>query len=334
MLKGMSVAATTLGCKVNQAETDSMLDMLKAAGANIVEFDEKADIYIVNTCSVTNIADKKSRQMLHRARKMNPDGIVIAAGCYVQSAREILEQDEAIDIVISNNKKKSITEIVNDYINVRNNGKNAPGKDHEAMEYFVDISRETEYEEMGGHVPVGHTRAYVKIQDGCNQFCSYCIIPYVRGRIRSRSQEAILAEVSELAEAGIKEVVLTGIHISSYGKDKNNEGALIELIEAISKIKGIKRIRLGSLEPRVITEEFAKTFSKKQMEAICHAGRNDRSYLDLWRANRIILEEAGVQPQNISVTNICTRCNPDLLYSHRIMGAQRGNLAAILMIRE
>ena len=151
MLKGMSVAATTLGCKVNQAETDSMLDMLKAAGANIVEFDEKADIYIVNTCSVTNIADKKSRQMLHRARKMNPDGIVIAAGCYVQSAREILEQDEAIDIVISNNKKKSITEIVNDYINVRNNGKNAPGKDHEAMEYFVDISRETEYEEMGGH---------------------------------------------------------------------------------------------------------------------------------------------------------------------------------------
>ena len=227
MLKGMSVAATTLGCKVNQAETDSMLDMLKAAGANIVEFDEKADIYIVNTCSVTNIADKKSRQMLHRARKMNPDGIVIAAGCYVQSAREILEQDEAIDIVISNNKKKSITEIVNDYINVRNNGKNAPGKDHEAMEYFVDISRETEYEEMGGHVSVRHTRAYVKIQDGCNQFCSYCIIPYVRGRIRSRSQEAILAEVSELAEAGIKEVVLTGIHISSYGKDKNNEGALI-----------------------------------------------------------------------------------------------------------
>ena len=176
MLKGMSVAATTLGCKVNQAETDSMLDMLKAAGANIVEFDEKADIYIVNTCSVTNIADKKSRQMLHRARKMNPDGIVIAAGCYVQSAREILEQDEAIDIVISNNKKKSITEIVNDYINVRNNEKNAPGKDHEAMEYFVDISRETEYEEMGGHVPVGHTRAYVKIQDGCNNFCTYCVI--------------------------------------------------------------------------------------------------------------------------------------------------------------
>ena len=261
MLKGMSVAATTLGCKVNQAETDSMLDMLKAAGANIVEFDEKADIYIVNTCSVTNIADKKSRQMLHRARKMNPDGIVIAAGCYVQSAREILEQDEAIDIVISNNKKKSITEIVNDYINVRNNEKNAPGKDHEAMEYFVDISRETEYEEMGGHVPVGHTRAYVKIQDGCNQFCSYCIIPYVRGRIRSRSQEAILAEVSELAEAGIKEVVLTGIHISSYGKDKNNEGALIELIEAISKIKGIKRIRLGSLEPGIITEEFVERIS-------------------------------------------------------------------------
>ena len=221
MLKGKSVAATTLGCKVNQAETDSMLDMLSAAGADIVDFEEKADIYIVNTCSVTNIADKKSRQMLHRAKKRNPESIVIAAGCYVQSAKELLEKKE----------------------------------------YFVDISKETEYEEMGGHVPVGHTRAYVKIQDGCNQFCSYCIIPYVRGRIRSRSEEAVIAEVTELAESGIKEVVLTGIHISSYGKDKNNEGALIDLIDAISKIKGIKRIRLGSLEPGIITEDFVRRVS-------------------------------------------------------------------------
>ncbi len=261
MLKGKSVAATTLGCKVNQAETDSMLDMLSAAGADIVDFEEKADIYIVNTCSVTNIADKKSRQMLHRAKKRNPESIVIAAGCYVQSAKELLEQDESVDIVISNNKKKDITDIVNDYINVRKNeGGDAPA-DGDKKEYFVDISKETEYEEMGGHVPVGHTRAYVKIQDGCNQFCSYCIIPYVRGRIRSRSEEAVIAEVTELAESGIKEVVLTGIHISSYGKDKNNEGALIDLIDAISKIKGIKRIRLGSLEPGIITEDFVRRVS-------------------------------------------------------------------------
>lgn len=261
MLKGKSVAATTLGCKVNQAETDSMLDMLSAAGADIVDFEEKADIYIVNTCSVTNIADKKSRQMLHRAKKRNPESIVIAAGCYVQSAKELLEQDESVDIVISNNKKKDITDIVNDYINVKKNkGGDAPA-DGEKKEYFVDISKETEYEEMGGHVPVGHTRAYVKIQDGCNQFCSYCIIPYVRGRIRSRSEEAVIAEVTELAESGIKEVVLTGIHISSYGKDKNNEGTLIDLIDAISKIKGIKRIRLGSLEPGIITEDFVRRVS-------------------------------------------------------------------------
>lgn len=261
MLKGKSVAATTLGCKVNQAETDSMLDMLSAAGADIVDFEEKADIYIVNTCSVTNIADKKSRQMLHRAKKRNPESIVIAAGCYVQSAKELLEQDESVDIVISNNKKKDITDIVNDYINVRKNEGGDTPAEGEKKEYFVDISKETEYEEMGGHVPVGHTRAYVKIQDGCNQFCSYCIIPYVRGRIRSRSEEAVIAEVTELAESGIKEVVLTGIHISSYGKDKNNEGALIDLIDAISKIKGIKRIRLGSIEPGIITEDFVRRVS-------------------------------------------------------------------------
>lgn len=257
MLKGMSVAAVTLGCKVNQAETDSMLDMLHEAGAEIVEFEDKADIYIVNTCSVTNVADKKSRQMLHRAHKRNPDAIVIAAGCYVQSAREVLEKDDAVDIIISNNKKCDITKIVIDYINVNKTGK----KDDKTVENFIDIAKETEYEEMGGHIPVGHTRAYVKIQDGCNQFCSYCIIPYVRGRIRSRSEEAVLREVSELADAGIKEIVLTGIHISSYGKDKNNEGALIELIESVSKIKGIKRIRLGSLEPGIITEDFVSRIS-------------------------------------------------------------------------
>lgn len=261
MLKGRSVAAMTLGCKVNQYETDSMLDMLKNAGAEIVDFDEKADIYIINTCSVTNIADKKSRQMLHRAKKRNPDGIVIAAGCYVQSAKELLEQDEAVDIVISNNKKKDITQIVIDYINVRENSDSPVHADNCAVECFVDISKESEYEEMGGHAPAEHTRAYVKIQDGCNQFCTYCIIPYVRGRIRSREESAIVDEITALAASGIKEVVLTGIHISSYGKDKNYEGALIDLIDAISKIKGIKRIRLGSLEPGIITEEFAQRIS-------------------------------------------------------------------------
>ena len=254
-------ALHNLGCKVNGYETEAMQKLLEEDGYEIVSFHEKADVYVINTCTVTNIADRKSRQMLHRAKKRNPESIVIAAGCYVQSAKELLEQDESVDIVISNNKKKDITDIVNDYINVRKNEGGDTPAGGEKKEYFIDISKETEYEEMGGHVPVGHTRAYVKIQDGCNQFCSYCIIPYVRGRIRSRSEEAVIAEVTELAESGIKEVVLTGIHISSYGKDKNNEGALIDLIDAISKIKGIKRIRLGSLEPGIITEDFVRRVS-------------------------------------------------------------------------
>lgn len=253
MLKGKTAAALTLGCKVNQCETDAMLDILRSYGVNIVEFDDVADIYLVNTCSVTSIADKKSRQMLHRAKKRNPDAIVIAAGCYVQSAEELLEQDEAVDIIISNNRKGNIARAIEDYI--------AAAMEEKAPENFVDINKETEYEELGVHTPTAHTRAYVKIQDGCNQFCSYCIIPYVRGRIRSRSEAAVIAEVQGLADSGIKEVVLTGIHISSYGKDKKNEGALIELIESISKIKGIKRIRLGSLEPGIITEEFVQRIS-------------------------------------------------------------------------
>ena len=181
---------------------------------------------------------------------MNPDGIVIAAGCYVQSAREILEQDEAIDIVISNNKKKSITEIVNDYINVRNNEKNAPGKDHEAMEYFVDISRETEYEEMGGHVPVGHTRAYVKIQDGCNNFCTYCIVPYVRGREKSRKPGDILAEFRGLVEAGYKEITLLGQNVNSYGKNLGTGYDFADLLTDLDKIEGDYLIRFMSSQPK------------------------------------------------------------------------------------
>lgn len=246
MLNKMTVAAVTLGCKVNQCETDAMLDILKTAGAEVVDFETKADIYIVNTCSVTSIADKKSRQMLHRAKKRNPDAIVVAAGCYVQSAEELLEQDEAVDIIISNNRKGNIARAIENYIGTSES------------DDVIDINKETEYEELGVHTPTAHTRAYVKIQDGCNQFCSYCIIPYVRGRIRSRSSEAVIREVSGLAASGIKEIVLTGIHISSYGRDSGNEDALIELIEALSKIKGIKRIRLGSLEPGIITEDFVR----------------------------------------------------------------------------
>lgn len=328
MLKGKTAAAITLGCKVNQCETDAMLDILRDCGVEIVEFEDVADIYLVNTCSVTSIADKKSRQMLHRAKKRNPNAIVIAAGCYVQSAEELLEQDEAVDIIISNNRKGNIARAVEAYIAAPMDKKPADTKAPEpktpdtemkrivaqeakmpntestaayedgtenarptdsdgsditkikdnvssaelhgetvntdrqrASKDFVDINKETEYEELGVHTPTAHTRAYVKIQDGCNQFCSYCIIPYVRGRIRSRSEAAVIAEVQGLADSGIKEVVLTGIHISSYGKDKKNEGALIELIDSISKIKGIKRIRLGSLEPGIITEEFVRRIS-------------------------------------------------------------------------
>lgn len=258
MLNGKTVAAITLGCKVNQCETDAMLDILKSHGAKIVEFDDAADIYLVNTCSVTSIADKKSRQMLHRAKKRNPAAIVIAAGCYVQSADELLEQDDAVDIIISNNRKGDIARVIEDYTKIKSKGTEAEPACSSALKAFVDINSETEYEELGIHTPTAHTRAYVKIQDGCNQFCSYCIIPYVRGRIRSRSEADTLREVEALAAQGIKEVVLTGIHISSYGRDEGREGALIELIESISKIKGIKRIRLGSLEPGIITKDFVR----------------------------------------------------------------------------
>lgn len=261
MLNGKTAAAITLGCKVNQCETDAMLDILRSCGVRIVEFDELADIYLVNTCSVTGIADKKSRQMLHRAKKKNPGAIVIAAGCYVQSANELLAQDSAVDIIIGNNKKGDIAKILEEHItkSEEKDTREETGKQAQpAFGEFVDINCETEYEELGVHTPASHTRAYVKIQDGCNQFCSYCIIPYVRGRIRSRSSDAVVREASDLAAAGIKEIVLTGIHISSYGKDMNRESALIDLIDEITKIKGIKRIRLGSLEPGIITEDFVR----------------------------------------------------------------------------
>ena len=245
MLKGKTVAPLTLGCKVNQYETDGMIELLKEAGMTAVSFEEKADVYLINTCSVTNMADKKSRQMIHRAKKLNPDAVVIAAGCYVQAAKDKLMEDDRISIIIGNNKKKDIVRILEDYLQA--------GVTDEGM---LDISAEKEYEPLTINSTLEHTRAYVKIQDGCNQFCSYCIIPYVRGRIRSRDIASIMEEVERLALTGVKEIVLTGIHISSYGKDKENEVGLADVIDAISKIESIKRIRLGSLEPGIITDEF------------------------------------------------------------------------------
>ena len=245
MLKGKTVAPLTLGCNVNQYETEGMIELLKEAGMTAVSFEEKADVYLINTCSVTNMADKKSRQMIHRAKKLNPDAVVIAAGCYVQAAKDKLMEDDRISIIIGNNKKKDIVRILEDYLQA--------GVTDEGM---LDISAEKEYEPLTINSTLEHTRAYVKIQDGCNQFCSYCIIPYVRGRIRSRDIASIIEEVERLALTGVKEIVLTGIHISSYGKDKENEVGLADVIDAISKIESIKRIRLGSLEPSIITDEF------------------------------------------------------------------------------
>jgi threonylcarbamoyladenosine tRNA methylthiotransferase MtaB len=241
-------ALHNLGCKVNAYETEAMQQMLEQAGYEIVPFAPGADVYVINTCTVTNIADRKSRQMLHKAKKMNPDAIVVAAGCYVQAAKEDLEVDDAIDLVIGNNKKKDLVEILKEY-----------EKSH-SEEYVIDVNHTNEYESLSISRTAEHTRAYIKVQDGCNQFCSYCIIPYARGRVRSRNLEEVLEEVRELAANGYQEVVLTGIHLSSYGIDLGTR--LLDLIVAVHEVEGISRIRLGSLEPRIVTEEFADTLSK------------------------------------------------------------------------
>ena len=239
------VAYHNLGCKVNSYEMDAMLQALRQKGYEIVPFEEKADIYIVNTCTVTNIADRKSRQMLHKAKKTNPEGIVVAVGCYVQSDTQAVEADEAVDLMIGNNKKKDLIQILENYFN---------GVE---LENVIDINHTSEYEEMKLSATQEHTRAYIKIQDGCNQFCTYCMIPYARGRVRSRQKADVLEEIKGLVSAGYKEFVLTGIHISSYGN-----GSLLELIQAIDDIEGVERIRLGSLEPRIVTKEFADSLSK------------------------------------------------------------------------
>ena len=238
------VALHNLGCKVNAYETEAMQEILEENGYEIVPFKEGADIYIINTCTVTNMADRKSRQMLHRAKKMNPDAIVVAAGCYVQTEKG--KVDECIDIIVGNNKKKDILEILTDY-----------EKSEKIKKEMIDINHTKEYEELHLSKTAEHTRAYIKVQDGCNQFCTYCIIPYARGRVRSRAKDNVIEEVTTLAANGYKEVVLTGIHLSSYGVDTGEN--LLELILAVHEVEGIERIRLGSLEPRIITEEFAKT---------------------------------------------------------------------------
>ncbi len=245
-------ALHNLGCKVNAYETEAMQELLRKQGFEIVPFQEKADVYIINTCTVTNMADRKSRQMLHRARKQNPNAIIVACGCYVQSREG--DVDGCADIVIGNNRKKELIEILAEY-------ERAPVRETDARErrQLLDINHSKEYEELRLERTAEHTRAYVKVQDGCNQFCSYCIIPYVRGRVRSRSRKDVAEEVERLSSNGYKEIVLTGIHLSSYGIDTG--GSLQELICAIQENPGIRRIRLGSLEPRIVTEEFVRTLA-------------------------------------------------------------------------
>lgn len=249
-------ALHNLGCKVNAYETEAMQHLLEEAGYEIVPFTQKADVYVINTCSVTNMADRKSRQMLHKAKKNNPDSIVVAAGCYVQTSEKEVLNDLSVDIVIGNDRKHDLVRLleeysldsVNDTVDDINDGK------HDFEELFIDQTKE-------------HTRAFIKVQDGCNQFCSYCIIPYARGRVRSRRFENVIAEVERLAANGFREVVLTGIHLSSYGVDFEEATGLLELIQAVNAVKGIERIRLGSLEPKIVTEHFASELSK--LDKIC-----------------------------------------------------------------
>ena len=248
-------ALHNLGCKVNAYELEAIQQMLEQQGYEIVPFAPGADIYIINTCTVTNIADRKSRQMLHKAKKMNPDAVVVACGCYVQAAGEKLEQDSAIDLVVGNNKKKEIPAILEEYFREKEEGRPGPGT------WVTDMTHNREYETLSTSRTAEHTRAFIKVQDGWNQFCTYCIIPYARGRVRSRRPEDVLEEVRRLAESGCQEVVLTGIHLSSYGVDLEEGQNLLALIRTIHAVDGIRRIRLGSLEPGIITEEFAEAIA-------------------------------------------------------------------------
>ena len=247
------VALHNLGCKVNAYEVEAMQQLLENAGYETVPFEEGADVYVINTCTVTNIADRKSRQMLHKAKKMNPDAIVVATGCYAQADTEKLKEDTAVDLILGNNQKTQIVEALEEY-----------EKEHAKQVQVIEINHTKEYEELSISSTAEHVRAYIKVHDGCNQFCTYCIIPFARGRVRSRKIEEVLSEVETLAAKGYKEVVLTGIHLSSYGVDfpKEERESLLSLIQAVSRVEGISRIRLGSLEPRIITEEFLEGIVK------------------------------------------------------------------------
>jgi len=294
-----TIAFHNLGCKVNSYELDVMQQIMQERGYQVVPFDKKADIYVINTCTVTNIADRKSRQMLHRAKQKNPDAVVVAVGCYVQTDLEGVKKDPAIDLAIGNNRKKDVVQILEQYLKERENAKLTAGEkageadapDDQAIPAdktlggtsVIDINHTYEYEEMTLKTTAEHTRAYIKIQDGCNQFCSYCAIPIARGRVRSRKPEDVLREIRGIVEAGYKEIVLTGIHVGSYGIDFSDEEAgdsqtkeqqcaspekprdyrgrskLIDLVERIhNEIPGLERIRLSSVEPRIVTRESAK----------------------------------------------------------------------------
>lgn len=272
-------ALHNLGCKVNYYETEAMAQLLEKAGYEIVAFEDVADVYVVNTCSVTNIADRKSRQMLHRAKKRNPQAVVVAAGCYVQAAGEALERDPAVDLIVGNNKKADLPRILEKFFT---------GRELEREEYLIDIGKAGRYEEMNIEKVTGHTRAFVKIQDGCSQFCSYCIIPYTRGRVRSRDPEEIIREAGKLGSQGYQELVLTGIHLSSYGADfREGKRALLDLLTRLDRVPGIKRLRLGSLEPRIVTEEFAGALAG--LETMCphfHLSLQSGSDSVLKRMNR------------------------------------------------
>ena len=275
------VAFITLGCKVNQYETNAMCEEFVKNNYEIVNKDEKADIYIVNTCTVTNMSDRKSRQMLRRVKELNEDSVVVACGCYVQVAKQELEQMEEIDLVLGNNEKKEIVKYVEEYIE-----RNIKPKELE------DVMKTKEFIDFGNVTFTEKTRAVIKIQDGCDRFCTYCIIPYARGKVRSRKPESIISEIQKQAKEGIKEVVITGIHIASYGKDFENNYRLIDLLEEINKIDGIERIRLGSIEPTLITEEFIERLTK--LNKICHhfhLSLQSGSNSTLKRMNRIYTTE-------------------------------------------
>ncbi len=290
-----SVALHNLGCKVNSYEMDVMQQRLQDRGYKIVPFDAAADIYIINTCTVTNIADRKSRQMIHRARRCNPDAVVVAVGCYVQTAAGEALEDGTVDIAVGNNRKKDIVSIIEEYLKTR----------EQPRVEKIDINNTREYEEMQLTRTAEHTRAYIKIQDGCNQFCSYCIIPYARGRVRSRAEEDILQEVRGIVAAGYREIVLTGIHISSYGLDRGGP-ELLQLIMKLHEIDGLKRIRLGSLEPRIVTEEFARQLST--LPGLCphfHLSLQSGSDAVLGRMNRHYT--AGEYFQTTEILRNCFR---------------------------